>query len=169
MRKLSVAATMLIALSFSTSAWAQCYTYTFGPSSYTTSNTSSTTMSCISDPAWNFGTGNGYAQVTFTLQPGDPIANPSNWQYGDWLDFHSPGAYGADNMEIGATVEHNYTLSYYNILYWNGGMGTISCAGPVVGNFTATTGDTITIYVRASNYNGTANINMSVPRIFNCP
>ena len=74
-----------------------------------------------------------------------------------------------DNFEIDIDVQHpDYSVSRYTMTYWSGAYGSIDpCShGGFDTGFSAKTGDTVTITVRASN-TGSATIQVSVPRIFN--
>jgi hypothetical protein len=146
------------------------YVYTQARSCYTGSGSvTNVTSSCPGDDAWSFGSGNSYRQVTFTLTSSEPIVNANKWDIGTWIDFSSPGGTPMDNFEVDIDVQHpDYSVSRYTLLYWSGAYGSLSACGYGPHNrlFSANTGDTVTITVRASN-SGTANIVVSVPRLFN--
>jgi len=91
---------------------------------------------------------------------------PDKWNLGSWVEFNSPSQTILDSLNVSVDVEHpNSTISHYDAIYWNGTYGNLSVCSPINWtDFSAHTGDTITVVVEASN-SGNATINISVPKI----
>lgn len=127
---------------------------------------SSSSIYCFTEPSWDFGWGNPYRTVSFTIGPNDPVWNPNKFTVGAWIDFYSPSGSMSDSIQIEVDVTHpNNTTTNYTPVYWNGTYGSLSsCSGQQWGYFTANTGDTVTVTVLATN-SGNASITVSVPGI----
>lgn len=145
------------------------YDYTLAGPCYTPSGSvTGDTVGCAFLPGWRFGDGwSDTATTSFTLDSTDPILDPTKWSTDLAVDLYSPAASWWDQFQFDVIVRHpNGTQTTFNVVNWNGTMGSMSgCIGPSK-IFTATTGDTITMRLKATNLSS-ATIKASVPRIFN--
>jgi hypothetical protein len=179
MRKLAFALVVL-SLSIAGSAFATCPTpptaYNFFPpfTNYTqdgdcyslTGYISSTSVACYTGAGWSFGgPGLSYAVTSFTAD-GNYIFNANNWSGGSYIYFDSPNASAYDWIELIAVVTHNGYDTRYSLFYWDGTMGSLNGCNDHYGLFSAVGGDTVAIKVYVGN-SGNANIQASIPRIFN--
>lgn len=161
MKKIAMVSILLLVAH---NAFAICDTWTQSRSSYTGSGSVSNTTVC-GDDGWSFGSGNSYRQVSFNVTS---VQNPSNWFIGSYVYFSSPGGTPSDNFEIDIDVTHpNYTVSRYTLMYWSGAYGDLTDCGIHYRYFSADVGDSVLITIRATN-SGSATINVSAPRIYNC-
>jgi hypothetical protein len=182
MRRLGFPAVLIMLCLWAGSAFATCPTAPIGPTTigpntwtnytqdqacYSTSNASSSSISCFTEPSWSFGTGTGSASVSFTIGQNDWVGNTSHWTAGSWVDFSSSGGTSSDRFEIDVDVTHpNTTVSHYTVIFHSGLNGSISsCSGQLWNYFTANTGDTVTVTI-ATNKTSGGNIVVSVPQIF---
>lgn len=126
---------------------------------------SDTTVGCYYGGGWNFA-GYDYAFATFSPTAAD-MYNPAHWWASSFIEFNSASHSEGEYVYLYAYVQHsNNTFDYYPIFYWDGTMGSLSGCVEQSGNFTASEGDTVTLYVLAGNY-GNSTIKVSYPRIFN--
>jgi hypothetical protein len=144
--------------------------YEQDPACYTvTTGVSSTTVGCFYGGGWSFNDNWPMnVHTEFTLQTGDPIQNPNNWDIGSFIEFNSPSHSAYDWIGISVYVYHpNNTVSSYSIFYWDGTMGSLSGCAQQYGTVTAHTGDTIKIQINSSNGTAGATIKASVPQVTN--
>lgn len=175
MRRL--AALAVLSFGLAGSAFATCPTpaffcgYTQDRACYTTSgNVTNSGIGCNPGQAsWTFGSGNSYAQASFTIGPNDCIINPDHFYIGSFIEFSSPGGTPQDNFEINIDVTHpNNTVSRYTLLYWSGAYGSLTDCGMHDRYFTATNGDTVLVTIRSTN-SGNATLVVSVPQLGSNP
>jgi len=177
MKKLIVV-TALLSLSLAASAFATCptapspsgfyaYNYSQDEACYSlTGSISSTSVACYTGSGWSFGGGYfSYAVASFTAD-GSYLFNANNWAGSSFIYFDSPGATAYDWIELIAVVTHNNADTRYSLFYWDGTMGSLNGCNEHYGLFSASAGDTVSIKVYVSN-SGSANIQASIPRVFN--
>lgn len=176
---------LLIALMFSTSAFADCPTQT-GPyyagvwgwfdfdfdtsCASTTGNVSTTTLSCNSTPwssyslpayQWNYFSGSVSYQMTV------PINVFSNFSVSVWVEFSDPHSDSGDAISATVYAMRNSTVTHLETIFIHGGnQGSLSCTRFDSSEFTASPGDTITVVMGGQTYNWDATMKISTPTIF---
>jgi hypothetical protein len=117
---------------------------------------SPTTLSCMNGYAF----GNGWASTvsyTFTIGANDPIGNFSGTSY---VDFDDPNDSAYNQIEGWAIVNHNGSDTYTQLFSHAGYMGDLSCQ-VLSGHFSATNGDTVTVYLQVTKWYSNTTIKAS--------
>jgi len=145
---------------------AEWFQYDFDTNCASTSgNVSSTTLSCYSTPAYSFnyqsgGPFGGTVSYSFTAD-----VTSSVWEADIFYDFDDPNVNWYNYLLATVTVTHNGSSSQYYIVIHHGTNGSASCDRPYV-NFSAQSGDTITIDITGSNYYSNTSMKASAPTLF---
>ncbi len=141
------------------------YTFSFDTSCASTSGSASpTTMWCYSTPSHQFGVGSGTADYTMDIPYG---YNSLHWSAEVYVVFNDPSA--SSNNAVAATfvVYHNGSVTNSQTFLLHGGnQGGLDCNLFGSSSFSAIPGDTLAVYISATNYNSNATIQVSRPLIF---
>lgn len=143
------------------------YQYAIDDSCYSSSgNVTGMAVSCSGLDGWQFGTGWVNA-VEFSFPVGSEVLNPDAWSAGSFIEFSDPNDSIYNDILFTVTVTHpNTTQDVYTILDWNGTDGELSGCNDVTGEFSADTGDEVTVRIESTRWYSNAVIQASAPRIF---
>lgn len=144
---------------------ASCYSF------YGSGSTSSTTLDC-GYGGWQFNNGNYSAmRASFTIGSSDPILNANHWVVDANITAISPGQTWFDYFALTVYVTHpNNTpaMDTYTMYTWNGSQGDLTgCNLVSQAYFSANTGDTVTVEVRATIFGSGATIKATPVTISN--
>ncbi|HJQ36674.1 MAG TPA: hypothetical protein VKB93_06015 [Thermoanaerobaculia bacterium] len=120
------------------------------------------TMWCYSTPAWTIGT-SSQANISYTFTASED--DLEYWDSSIRVEFNDPTNSSSNWVELWAKVTHNGVTTSTLLWQFDGADGDLSCARRG-GSFTAVTGDTVKIEIKARKVSGTATIQVSVPMIF---
>lgn len=142
------------------------YNYTPDADCWTSSGAVTTTnLSCVGDPGLAYGSGfENKIFYSFPINPGDPVLQ--NWSADAFIEFNDPNDNWANQIEIIARVVRGGTTYIYTLFHHNGTMGDLNGCLRKGGSFSATTGDSVTIEVKAAKYHSNVTIQSTRPFIF---
>jgi hypothetical protein len=172
MKKLSLVGMAVLVMLGAANAFATCPTPPSGPgfflgleyydysqdaacySFYGSGSASSTTLDC-GYSGWQLNSGNYSAmRASFTIGSSDPVLNSSHWKVDTYITAISPSHTSFDYFALTVYVTHpnnSPAMNTYTMYTWNGSQADLTgCNLLDEAYFSANTGDTVTVEVRAT-------------------
>ncbi|HEX7680692.1 MAG TPA: hypothetical protein VF713_21335 [Thermoanaerobaculia bacterium] len=112
--------------------------------------------------------GTGYTLWTFTVPANsDNYVRQPSWSVSTPVTFSSPTSSVFDNIQGYVMVMHNGSTTVYNWFSLDGNTSSSQYCSTQNGSFSATTGDTITLYIQNSRWDSNAVMEAGTPVVVN--